>query len=76
MQVDDHHYSPKITPFITRQRFSAERLVFSNLAIMVMDVNFNNPYKTACFFFFNIGEGTKKTDNKVVKVKDCLIHAH
>ena len=43
---------------------------------MVMDVNFNNPYKTACFFLFNIGEGTKKTDNKVVKVKDCLVHAH
>ena len=29
VQVHDHHYSPKMTPFITSQRFRAGRLVFS-----------------------------------------------
>ena len=37
-----------LIPFINRLRFSAESIVFSNLVIMVMDVNFNNPYKTSC----------------------------
>ena len=37
--------------------------VFSHLAIMVLDVNFINPYKTAGFPFFN----DKKADNSVVK---------
>ena len=27
--------------------------IFSNLAIMVLDVNFTNPYKTADFLFFD-----------------------
>ena len=35
----------------------------SHLAIMVLDVNFINPYKTAGFPFFN----DKKADNSVVK---------
>ena len=43
---------------------------------MVLDVNFNNPYKTADFHFFNDKEDAKKTDNNVVKVKACLIHVH
>ena len=43
---------------------------------MVLDVNFNNPYKTADFHFFNDKEYAKKTDNNVVKVKGCLIHVH
>ena len=37
--------------------------MFSHLAIMVLDVNFINPYKTAGFPFFN----DKKADNSVVK---------
>ena len=49
---------------------------FSNFAIMVLDVNFTNPYKTADFLFFDDKEDAKKTDNNVVKVKGCLIHAH
>ena len=40
---------------------------FSNLAIMVLDVNFFSPYKTAGFIFFNDMEDAKKTDNSVVK---------
>ena len=43
---------------------------------MVLDVNFNNPYKTADFLFFVDEEDAKKTDNNVVKVKGCLIHVH
>ena len=43
---------------------------FSNLAIMALDVNFTNPYKTAG------KEDAKKTDNSVVKVKGCLIYVH
>ena len=43
---------------------------------MVLDVNFNNPYKTADFLFFVNEEDAKKTDNNVVKVKGCLIHVH
>ena len=46
---------------------------FSNFAIMVMDVNFTNPYKTAGFLFFDDNEDAKKNDNNVVKVKICLI---
>ena len=49
---------------------------FSNFAIMVLDVNFTNPYKTAGFLFFDFKEDAKKTDDNVVKVKGCLIHAH
>ena len=40
---------------------------------MVLDVNFTNPYKTAGFLFFYGKEDAKKTDNKVMKVKSCLI---
>ena len=43
---------------------------------MVLDVNFNNPYKTADFLFFDDEEDAKKTDNNVVKGKGCLIHVH
>ena len=50
--------------------------IFSNLAIMVLDVNFTNPYKTAGFLFFDDNEHAKKNDNSVVKVKGCLIQAH
>ena len=50
--------------------------IFSILAIMVLDVNFNNPYKTADFLFFVNEEDAKKTDNNVVKLKGCLIHVH
>ena len=49
---------------------------FSNLAIMALDVNFTNPYKTAGFLYFNGKEDAKKTDNSVVKVKGCLIYVH
>ena len=49
---------------------------FSNFAIMVLDVNFINPYETAGFLFFNDEEDSKKTDNNVVKVKGCLIDVH
>ena len=49
---------------------------FTILAIMVLDVNFNNPYKTADFHIFNDKEYAKKTDNNVVKVKGCLIQVH
>ena len=49
---------------------------FSNFPIMVLDVNFNNPYKTVDFLFFVVEEDAKKTDNNVVKVKGCLIHVH
>ena len=47
--------------------------IFPNLAIMVLDVNFTNPYKTAGFLFFDNNEDAKKNDNNVVKVKSCLI---
>ena len=43
---------------------------------MVLDVNFINPYKTAGFLFFNDKEDAKKTDNSVVEVNGCLLHAH
>ena len=43
---------------------------FSNLAVMPLDVNFTNTYKTAG------KEDAKKTDNNVVKVKGCLIYVH
>ena len=42
---------------------------------MVLDFNFNNPYKTADFLFDD-REDAKKTDNNVVKGKGCLIHVH
>ena len=50
--------------------------IFSNLAIMVLDVNFINPTETANFLFFDDREDAKKTDNNVVKGKGCLIHVH
>ena len=50
--------------------------IFSNLAIMVLDVNFINHAKTANFLFFDEREDVKKTDNNVVKGKGCLIHVH
>ena len=46
------------------------------LAVMVLDVNFTNPYKSADFLFFDDREDAKKTDNNVVKGKGCLIHVH
>ena len=49
---------------------------FGNLNVRVLDANFINPYKTAGFLFFNDKEDTQKTDNRVVEVKGCLIHAH
>ena len=49
---------------------------FHNLDVKVLDVNFINPYKTAGFLFFNNKEDAKKTDNSVVEVKGCFIHAH
>ena len=49
---------------------------FSNLAIMVLIVNFSNPYKTSGFLFFDKKEDAKKTDNSLAEVKSCLIHAH
>ena len=73
-----------MTPFIPRLGFRAGRLVFSprrsssfsNFAIMVLDVNFINPYETAGFLFFNDKEDAKKTANSVVKLKGCLIDVH
>ena len=50
--------------------------IFSNLAIMVLDVNFIHPTETANFLFFDDREDAKKTDNNVVKGKGCLIHVH
>ena len=76
-----------MTLFITRLRFtvqSGEAWVltkedisssFSSLCFEVLDVNFINPYMTAGFLFFDDKEDTK-TDNSVVEVKGCLIHAH
>ena len=49
---------------------------FSNQCVEVLDVNFINHYKTSGFLFFNDKEDAKKTDNSVVEVKGCLIHAH
>ena len=50
---------------------------FSNFAIMVLDVNFTNPYNQAAgFLFFDDEEDAKKTDNNVVKGKGCFIHVH
>ena len=51
-------------------------LVDCVLAIMVLDVNFNNPWKAADFLFFDEKVDAKKIDNNVVKVKGCLIHVH
>ena len=70
--------------FITRLRFtvqSGEAWVLTKEDISssfsnVLDVNFTNPYKTAGFLFFNDQEDAAKTDNSVVEVKGCLIHAH
>ena len=49
---------------------------FSSLAIMVLVVNFSNPYKTAGFLSF-----IKKGDAKMLstvwwRLMSCLIHAH
>ena len=49
---------------------------FSKLAIMVLDVNFFNPNKTAGFLFFDDKEDAKRTENNLVKVKGCPICAH
>ena len=77
---------PKTTSFITRLgfregAFCSHQLAredmswtFTILAIVVLDVNFTNPYKTADFLFFDDKEDAKKTNNNVVK--GCLIHAH
>ena len=43
---------------------------FSNLAIMALEVNFTNSYKTAG------KEDAKKTDSSVVEVKGCFIYVH
>ena len=51
-------------------------LSFSHLAIIILDVNFINPYKTAGFLFFNDKEDAKKTDDSVMKVKGCIIDVH
>ena len=76
-----------MTSFITRLRFTVQSGVawvltkediassFSNLGIRVLDVKFINSYKTVGFLYFNDKEDAKKTDNSVVKVKGCLIHA-
>ena len=56
--------------FLTKEDIS------SSFSIEVLDVNFINPYKTAGFLFFNDKEDAEKTDNSVVEVKGCLIHAH
>ena len=62
-------------PFITRLNGEACVLtkedmfsIFPNLAIMVLDVNFTNPNKTAGFLFLDDNEDAKKNDNNVVKV--------
>ena len=47
---------------------------FTILAIVVLDVNFTNPYKTADFFFSDDKEDAKKTNNNVVK--GCLIQGY
>ena len=53
-------------------------LSFSHLAIMVLDVNIINPYKTAGFLFFILlhKEDAKKTDDSVMKVRGCIIDVH
>ena len=58
--------------FLTKEDISSS---FSSLCFEVLDVNFINPYMTAGFLFFDDKEDTK-TDNSVVEVKGCLIHAH
>ena len=75
-----------MTLLITRLRFTVqsgeawvltkEDISSSFSSVNVLDVNFINPYKTAGFLFFNDQEDAKKTDNNVVEVKGCLIHAH
>ena len=50
--------------------------ISSSFSIEVLDVNFINPYKTAGFLFFNGKEDAEMTDNSVVEVKGCVIHAH
>ena len=70
-----------MTPFITRLGFRAGAL-FSHQGVYVLNlhhplgVNFNNPYKTADFLFFDDREDVKKIDNNVVKGKGCLIYVH
>ena len=75
-----------MTLFITRLRFTVqsgeawvltkEDISSSFSSVNILDVNIINPYKTAGFLFFNDKEDAKKTDNSVVEVKGCLIHAH
>jgi hypothetical protein len=38
--------------------------IFSNLAIMVLDVNFTNPYKTAGFLSFDDNDDVKKNQQR------------
>ena len=77
-----------MTSFITRLRFTVQSGVawvltkediassFSNLGIRVLDVKFINSYKTVGFLYFNDKDDAKKTDNSVVEVNGCLLHAH
>ena len=58
---------------LTKEEISS---TFSSVCVNILDVNFINPYKTAGFLYFNDKEDAKKTDNSVVEVKGCLIHAH
>ena len=71
--------------FIARLRFTVQsgeawvltkEDISSSFFVEVLDVNFINPYKTAGFLFFNDKEDAEKTNNSVVDVKGCLIHAH
>ena len=76
-QNDSIHHQAEIQSgeacVLTKEDMSSS---FSNFAIMVLDVNFINPYETAGFLFFNDKEDAKKTANSVVKLKGCLIDVH
>ena len=65
-------------PIITRLGFRAGALCSHHVLNLhhPLDFNFNNPNKTADFFFFDDREDARKTDNNVVKGKGCLIHVH
>ena len=77
-----------MTSFITRLRFTVQSGVawvltkedisssFYNIDARVLDVKFINSYKTVGFLYFNDKEDAKKTDNSVVEVNGCLLHAH
>ena len=76
-QNDSIHHQAEIQSgeacVLTKEDMSSS---FSNFAIMVLDVNFINPYETAGFLFFNDKKDAKKTANSVVKLKGCLIDVH